>query len=171
MEQLSTIPDSQEGRLLGCGADHCELRLTTQRIQKEVNMRDFLQRSHCENVRPTMTATRFLHFLFASLISVALAMVPMATLGNADDPPPEGGMMQMAGISGDMPCCPKKEKQSGCQDCPLIAICIAKVLQSGPNANGLPVRETASRALRPVDEPMLAGLTRPPPDQPPRTNV
>src|SRR5215475_10658475 len=118
-----------------------------------------------------MIATRFLHFLLASLISIGLAIAPLATPATAGDGQPEGGMMQMADMSGDMPCCPEKQKQSDCQDCPLLAICMTKVVQSGPSADGLPVREAASRALRPLDEPVLAGLSRPPPDQPPRTSV
>ena len=118
-----------------------------------------------------MTATRFLQFLFVSLISIGLAIAPLAVPAVAGDGPSEDGMMQMADMSSDMPCCPDKQKQGDCQDCPLLAICMAKVLQSGPSAGGLPVREAASRVLRPLDEPVLAGLARPPPDHPPRTIV
>jgi hypothetical protein len=116
-----------------------------------------------------MTATRFLQFLFASLISIGLVIAPLATPAVAADRM-DSGMMQMTGMSGDMPCCPDKQKND-CQDCPLLAICMAKVLQNAPSADGLPVREAVSRVLCPRDEPVLAGLTRPPPDQPPRTNV
>lgn len=115
--------------------------------------------------------SRFLDFLFASLISIGLAIAPLATPAGAGDRSPEGGMMQMADVSGDMPCCPEQQKQSGCHDCPLLAICLAKILQNGPSADSLPIREASSGALRPLDEPMLAGMTRPPPDQPPRTIV
>jgi hypothetical protein len=118
-----------------------------------------------------MTATRLLQSLFASLISIGLAIAPLAAPAVAGERAPDSSMMQMADMSGEMPCCPDKQKQSDCQDCPLLAICMAKVLQSGPTANGLPLREASSRALRPLDEPVLAGLTRPPPDQPPRTTV
>jgi len=117
-----------------------------------------------------MTVTRILHFLFASLISLGLAIAPLAAQAVAADRM-DPGMMQMADVSGDMPCCPDKQKQGDCRDCPLLAICMAKVLQSEPSANGLPDAEGASRALRPRDEPVLAGLSRPPPDQPPRTSV
>ena len=118
-----------------------------------------------------MIATRFLHFLLASLISIGLAIAPLAIPATAGDGQPEGGMMQMADMSGDMPCCPEKQKQSDCQDCPLLAICMAKVLQNEAPTDGLPVRDASSRALRPLDEPLRAGLTRPPPDQPPRNNI
>jgi hypothetical protein len=118
-----------------------------------------------------MTAARFLQFLLASLISIGLAIAPLAIPAAAGTEPSNAGMMQMTDMSADMPCCPDKQKQSDCQGCPLLAICMAKVLQVGPSADGLPVREASFRALRPLDEPMLPGLTRPPPDHPPRTNV
>ena len=118
-----------------------------------------------------MIATRFVHFMFAWLISIGLAIAPLAIPAAAGALPSEPGMMQMADMSGDMPCCPDKQKQGDCQDCLLLAICMAKVLQVEPSGDGLPIREASFRALRPLDEPILPGLTRPPPDQPPRTNV
>jgi hypothetical protein len=118
-----------------------------------------------------MTATRFLRFLFASLISIGLAIAPLSTLAVAADRPSEAGMMQVADMSSDMPCCPEKQKQSDCQDCPLVAICLLKVLQSGPSLNGLPVRDAISQALQPRNEPAIAGFVGPPPDQPPRMIV
>jgi hypothetical protein len=79
--------------------------------------------------------------------------------------------MQMTDMSDDMPCCPEKQKPADCQDCPLMAICLLKVLVGGPVAGNRPLGETKSRVLRPLDEPVVAGLTRPPPDQPPRTVI
>jgi hypothetical protein len=119
---------------------------------------------------------RILHVLLALTISIGLAIAPLASLAAIAAHPASGAdemhdMMQMADMSGDMPCCPDKQKQGDCQDCPLLAICMAKILQNAPVANGLPIRESKSRTLRPLDEPVLAGLTRPPPDQPPRTLV
>ena len=115
---------------------------------------------------------RFLRFLFATLISVGLAMAPLtgaaAVTGHATS---DSGMMQMADMSADMPCCPDEQKQNTCQDCPLFAICMAKVLQSGSAAIGLLIDFAKARTLLPRDEPAIAGLTRPPPDQPPRTTV
>ena len=117
-----------------------------------------------------MHASRFLHFLFAALVAIGLAVAPLASPVGAGNRASEAAM-QMADISGDMPCCPDKQKQRGCQDCPLLAICMLKVLQIGPSGDGLPIREAQRRVLRPLDEPEIAGLTRPPPDQPPRTIV
>jgi hypothetical protein len=116
-----------------------------------------------------MDARRFLKFLFASLISIGLAVAPLSSTLAAGHGSSDLGM-QMSDMS-DMPCCPEKQKQSDCQDCPLLAICTAKVLQNRQSAVGLPVHQAKSRSLDPLDEPEIAGLTRPPPDQPPRTIV
>ncbi|MGX9431966.1 MULTISPECIES: hypothetical protein [Bradyrhizobium] len=117
-----------------------------------------------------MDAPRFLHFLFASLISIGLAIAPFAGSAAAVHAASDVGMAQMADMSGDMPCCPEKQKQNDCQDCPLLAICMAKVMRIEPS-NDLPVHLASSRTLRPLDEPAVASLMRPPPDHPPRTIV
>jgi hypothetical protein len=115
-----------------------------------------------------MDASRFLHFLFAVLVTVGLAIAPLASPLAAGNRAFDTAM-HMTDMSGDMPCCP--DKQGDCKDCPLLAICMLKVLQSGPSANGLSIREARARVLRFRDEPEIAGLTRPPPDHPPRTIV
>jgi hypothetical protein len=118
-----------------------------------------------------MIATRLLHFVFTALISLGLAIAPLATSLAVAGDRMDMGMMQMADMSGDMPCCPDKQKQGECQDCLVAAICVAKVLQNAPSSEGLPVRRALSRAIPPLDEPVLAGMTRPPPDHPPRSIV
>src|SRR5215470_6186523 len=115
-----------------------------------------------------MKVSCLLRFLFAALISIGLTIAPLGMPAVASDAPSGDDMMQMADMSGDMPCCPDKQKQGDCQDCPLMAICVAKALQNVPSSDGLPVREASSEVFHPLDEPVLAGLARPPPDQPPR---
>ena len=137
--------------------------------REEVNLRAFFDDTIVGSC-VSMDASRFLHFLFAVLVTVGLAIMPLASplaAGNHVSDP----AMHMTDMSGDMPCCPEKQKQGDCQDCPLLAICVLKVLQSGPSANGLSMREAQVRVLLPHDEPEIAGLTRPPPDHPPRTIV
>jgi hypothetical protein len=116
-----------------------------------------------------MDVSRFLRFLFAVLIAIGLTAAPLAPVLAKTHTSDTG--MQMMDMSSDMPCCPDKDKQSGCDDCPFLAICVLKVLRDGPSATNLPVREASSRTLRPSDEPEITGLTRPPPDQPPRMIV
>jgi hypothetical protein len=117
-----------------------------------------------------MDMLRCLKFLFALLISAGLVIAPVSLPAAGARASSDQGM-QMADMSADMPCCPEKQQQSNCQDCPFLAICMAKALQNEPSANGLPVHEATSRTLRPLDEPAVAGLVRPPPDQPPRNIV
>lgn len=112
-----------------------------------------------------MDLSRFIRILFAVFVTAGLTFAPLVAPATAMQ---AVGMADDSAMSADMPCCPEKQKQGDCQDCPLIAICMAKVLPDGPFGTGLPIRETASRTLLPPDEPVLAGLTRPPPDQPPR---
>lgn len=113
-----------------------------------------------------MALPRVIRCLFALLVSVGLAVAPLsstlATGHRSSDPG-----IQMADMSGDMPCCPQKQRD--CQDCPMVTICTAKVLQNEQSPTGLPVRHAKSVTLDPLDQPEIAGLTRPPPDQPPRT--
>jgi hypothetical protein len=117
-----------------------------------------------------MDAPRFLQFLLTLLVTVGLVIAPLASPVAAGSRASDTGM-QMSDMAGDMPCCPDKEKQSGCQDCPLLAICMLKVLHGGRSGDGLPIREARRRVLRPLDELVITGLTRPPPDRPPRTIV
>ncbi|WP_024514902.1 hypothetical protein [Bradyrhizobium sp. Tv2a-2] len=117
-----------------------------------------------------MKAASFLQLLFAALISLGLVIAPLSSPLAVANHMSDDGMMQMADVAGDMPCCPHKQKPADCQDCPLFAVCMVKLLLNRPS-DGLPIREAEARALRPVDEPVLAGLARPPPDQPPRTSV
>jgi hypothetical protein len=118
-----------------------------------------------------MNASRFLHLLLAALVTIGLTIAPLTSSVATGHRAADAGMMDMADMSGDMPCCPDKQKQGDCQDCPLLAICMLKVLQSGPSEIGLSIRNAQVRVLEPLDEPEIAGLTRPPPDQPPRTIV
>jgi hypothetical protein len=117
-----------------------------------------------------MNAPRFLRFLLAVLVTVGLAIAPVVLPAAAGNRASDADI-QMTGMSGDMPCCPGEGKHKGCQDCPLVAICMLKVLQDGPSATILSMREVNSWTLRPSDEPEIIGLRKPPPDQPPRMIV
>jgi hypothetical protein len=80
-------------------------------------------------------------------------------------------MMQMADMSdmaADMPCCPDKQKSNDCRDCPLIAICMLKVLQAGPSTGAVLMRDASRQRLHPLNDVIVDGLARPPPDHPPR---
>ncbi|MCK1542346.1 hypothetical protein IVB12_10310 [Bradyrhizobium sp. 179] len=118
-----------------------------------------------------MNACRLLRFLLAVLVTAGLAVAPLVT------PAAVGhlmGAMQMADaqdMPDDMACCPDKQNNKQCQDCPLVAICMLKVLQTGPSATTVRIPQAARELLRPLDDVIADGLARPPPDQPPRSIV
>jgi hypothetical protein len=83
-------------------------------------------------------------------------------------------MMQMedaSDMAADMPCCPDKQKSNDCRDCPLIAICMLKVLQAGPSTHAVAFRQPARERLHSLDDVIADELARPPPDHPPRSLV
>jgi hypothetical protein len=108
--------------------------------------------------------------LLAVLVTAGLAMAPLVTAA-ATEHSMAAAMMQMddmAGMAADMPCCPDKQKSSDCNDCPLVAICILKVLQTGPSTSAILMRDPSRQRLHPLDDLIVDGLARPPPDHPPR---
>jgi hypothetical protein len=114
-----------------------------------------------------MNLRRLLNIAFAVSVTVGLMLAPLAaSIAVARAQP--AGMTDMP-MSADMPCCPDEQKSNGCQDCPLIAMCVLQTALSGPPATAtLPGRQ-AIRTPHLVRDDLLAdGLDRPPPDQPPR---
>jgi hypothetical protein len=107
--------------------------------------------------------------LLAILVTAGLTIAPLvtpATLGHTA----AAETMQMAGTSdmmADMPCCPDK-KSGDCQDCPLIAICMLKLLQAHPSTQAVAMDVPAYQRLQPADDRAIDDLVRPPPEHPPR---
>jgi len=117
-----------------------------------------------------MTVRRICRLLLAVLVTAGLSFAPF-TAAPAAEHSMAGATMQMAadasGAAADMPCCRDQQKSNDCQDCPLVAICAMKVLQAMPSADALVMREVRA-LLHPSADVVAAGLTRPPPDRPPR---
>jgi len=83
-------------------------------------------------------------------------------------------MMQMDDMSDmatDMPCCPDQQTNKGCQDCPLVAICMLSALPAKPSIDAVVIRLPSYQRLRAFDDTIADGLVRPPPDRPPRSLV
>jgi hypothetical protein len=113
-----------------------------------------------------MYLRRLLKIAFAALVSVGLAMTPLATAAAAF--PQSAGMVMTA----DMPCCPDRQKSKDCQDCPLLAMCVLKTTQAGPStADALPLRHAIRTKHSVLDDVLADGLDRPPLDHPPRTLI
>ncbi|WP_426615847.1 hypothetical protein [Bradyrhizobium sp. McL0616] len=119
-----------------------------------------------------MIARRILRLMLAVLVTAGLAVAPLVTPAAAV--PLMASDMQMTDaqdMSADMPCCPDEQNSKQCQDCPLLAICMLKVLQGGPAVVTAMFSPRALELLQPHDDIIADGLTRPPPDHPPRTLV
>jgi hypothetical protein len=120
-----------------------------------------------------MNVRQSFKLMLAVLVTAGLMIAPLAT-------PAVAGhlfsakMMQMADGSdmmADMPCCPDKQKSNDCQDCPLVAICMLKILQAGPSNHAIAMRLPSRERLHALDDMMADGLARPPPEHPPRRLV
>lgn len=125
-----------------------------------------------------MTARRLLNLLIALSVAAGLVSMPIAVPVHAHSDAPmmmsADEMQAMAGdmTAEDMPCCPHEQKSGDCQDCPLLAFCVAKSTQFGPLAGGVLLDRISLRAMLPMTDDAIAdGLERPPPDHPPRILV
>ena len=119
-----------------------------------------------------MTARRILNLVLAVFVTAGLMVAPLVIPAAAGYP--MASDMQMSDtqdMSADMPCCPDQKNSKQCQDCPLIAICMLKVLQAGPAFVTASFSTRELEQLRPLSDIIVDGLTRPPPDYPPRTLV
>lgn len=129
-----------------------------------------------------MIFRRFISRLLAIAIVAGLAVAPVAApvamqasmhasmAGMmADGMTDMSSMTDTSSMAADMPCCPDEQKSRTCTDCPVVATCVMTAAQSAPPAtSALPVRHGVhtTHALR--DDVFADGLSRPPPDQPPR---
>jgi hypothetical protein len=120
-----------------------------------------------------MNVRQSFKLLLALLVTAGLMIAPLATPAVAGHSSP-AKMMQMADGSdmmADMPCCPDKQKSNDCQDCPLVAICMLKVLQTGPSTDAIATRLPVRAHLQAFDDLVADELARPPPEHPPRSLV
>ncbi len=129
-----------------------------------------------------MIFRRFIARLLAIAIVAGLAVAPVAAPAAmqasmhasmagmmADGMTDMSSMTDMPSMAADMPCCPDEQKGRTCTDCPVVAMCVMTTAQAAPPAtSALPVRHAVytTHALR--DDVFADGLSRPPPDQPPR---
>lgn len=118
-----------------------------------------------------MDFRRLLNLALAVFVTVALAVAPLVTPAAAASS--MSGMTDMSMStdmsSTDMPCCPDNEKNKGCQDCPLVAMCVLKTAQAGPSATAaMPLRHPVRTVHLVLNDAPAIGLNCPPPDQPPR---
>jgi len=115
-----------------------------------------------------MNFYRFISRLLAVLVIAGLVVTPLVTPAAAKRLPVTV-TMDMPDMSADMPCCPDKQHGNGCQDCPLVALCMLTVAQAEPSSvNGI-LAPLSTRTLFFVFVDFTAdGLIGDPPDHPPR---
>ena len=115
-----------------------------------------------------MILRRLLRLALAVFVTVGLTLAPLAAPAAVAQARLDG--ISDMSMSAEMPCCPDEQKSKDCQGCPLVAMCILKAAQAGPSeAAALPVRHPIRTTHLVADDLVGDGLTRPPPDQPPRT--
>jgi hypothetical protein len=120
-----------------------------------------------------MNVHQLFKWLMVTLVTAGLTIAPLATPAAAGHSM-TATTMQMedaSDMAANMPCCPDKQKNNDCKDCPLIAICMLKALQAGPSTHAVALRQPARERLRPLDDVFADELARPPPDHPPRSLV
>jgi hypothetical protein len=118
-----------------------------------------------------MNLYRLIGRLLAIFVIVGLVAAPLVTPAAAKRLPvgEMSDMSVMAGMSGDMPCCPDGQKNKSCQDCPLVAICMLTIALANPSPTSAIQVSFVTRTLSFALVDLIAdGLIGAPPDHPPR---
>jgi len=115
-----------------------------------------------------MNLRRLIGRLLAVFVIVGLVFAPLVTPAGAKRLA-SAEMADMTAMSGDMPCCPDGQKSNGCQDCPLVAMCMLTVAQAVPSpVNGIQISFQTRRLSFALVDVTADGLIGAPPDHPPR---
>jgi hypothetical protein len=118
-----------------------------------------------------MNLRRLIGRLLAVFVIVGLVVAPLVTPAAAKRLP-VAEMSDMSAMAGDMPCCPDEQKNSNCQDCPLIAMCMLTIAQAEPYpTNGIQVSFQTRRLSYVLVDLIADGLIGAPPDHPPRIST
>lgn len=117
-----------------------------------------------------MSFRRLIGSVLAVFVIAGLVVAPLASPVGAMGPS-NAAMLDMASMSGDMPCCPDTQKNKDCKDCPLLAVCMMKNLAAHPAVEAVVLRPAGRHQIAALDDVMNDALNRPPPDHPPRTPV
>jgi hypothetical protein len=116
-----------------------------------------------------MSLKRLFNLVIALTVATGLLSTPFAAPSIAKA---QHVAASMDAKVGDMPCCPDDGKASGCDSCPLMALCSMTIPISAPSgASALVPFPTAQSAFAFPDDLLIDGLGARPPDHPPRTDV
>ena len=115
-----------------------------------------------------MNFRRLIGRLLAVFVIAGLVFAPVVTPAAAKRLA-AAEMTDMNAMSGDMSCCPDAQKGNGCQDCPLIAMCMLNIAQAEPTpTNVIRVSFQTRRLSYAFVDVIVDGLIGTPPDHPPR---
>ena len=118
-----------------------------------------------------MNLRRLIGHLLAVLAIVGLVAAPLVSRATAKRLA-VAEMTDMSAMSGDMPCCPDGQKNKGCQDCPLVAMCMLTIAQAEPSlASGVRAPLPTRSLFLALDDLIVDDLIGSPPDHPPRTSI
>src|ERR1700722_13530682 len=130
-----------------------------------------------------MNRRRLIARVLADFVIAGLVAAPLVTPA-AEKRSVVASAMDMAAMSGDMPCCQavikddmnccsEQKNSNDCQDCPVMAICTLTLAQAEPPpANSIPAPLLSIRSLFfAIDDLIADGLIGSPPDHPPRISV
>ena len=124
------------------------------------------QSSIARGIVAVMNLRRLIKLAFAVIVTVGLALAPAVPVSAMHA---QSAEMTEVSMPADMSCCPDEQKSKDCQDCPFVAICSLKNVQTGPwTTAALPLRHAIRTTHLVADDVLGDGLERPPPDHPPR---
>jgi len=113
--------------------------------------------------------------LLAVFLIAGLVFAPLAARANVDSMA-SMAMTSMSGdhmadVSDDMSCCPDKSVPAGCDQCPLMALCVSTTLQAPLPAGIAEIPPVTLRMLLPGSDPEVESVAYSPPPKPPRSLV
>ncbi|MGH6712931.1 MAG: hypothetical protein ACREEK_28750 [Bradyrhizobium sp.] len=108
--------------------------------------------------------------LLAILVIAGLVVAPFSGPANAGVGKAEPEMAATEMVA-DMPCCPDKSMPRDCDQCPLMALCMAKTFHEPSSAGMIEIRPVTLRMLAPGSDPQGDSLGQHPPPRPPRLLV
>jgi hypothetical protein len=112
--------------------------------------------------------------LLAILLIAGLVFAPFSGPANAGMAMGKAAPMaaaEMADMAADMPCCPDKSVPVDCDQCPLMALCMATNFHVPSPAGMIEIRPVTMQMLIPASDPQGDSLGQPPPPRPPRSQV
>jgi hypothetical protein len=103
-----------------------------------------------------------------ALLGLVLSPVARPAMAMATGAVAQADIAAPAMDMADMPCCPDSAPKPDCaKDCPLMATCMGKTLQSAPHTSAPLVTYARASIVIPRNDARPDGFAQPPPPRPP----